>query len=231
MNVCPTAGACVKVCYARNGTYNFPAVRARHVRNLEFARDDLSGFLTAMLDELAERRFRPSGSPILPDLSRAHLSDRTARMLDAGAALIRIHDGGDFFSEEYLLAWLAIAEQTPDVLFYCYTKRVELFKRVLASGGPVNFLWCFSLGGREDGLIDRDLDYFAEVFPDEAAIERAGFYSQERHDLLCVVAPSNRIGIPANNIPAFVRRMAGRTFGEMELERHRPARQERLFVA
>ena len=43
VNVCPQAGACVKVCYARNGTFNFPAVKAAHVRNLERVTGDLSG--------------------------------------------------------------------------------------------------------------------------------------------------------------------------------------------
>jgi hypothetical protein len=36
------------------------------------------------------------------------------------------------------------------------------------------------------------------------------------HDLLAVVAPSHRIGIPANNIPAYRKRQGSRTFGELE---------------
>lgn len=37
-----------------------------------------------------------------------------------------------------------------------------------------------------------------------------------------VLAPSNRIGIPQNNIASYRRKAAGRTFGEMEaqLTRH-----------
>lgn len=226
VNVCPTAGACVKVCYARNGTYNFRHVRAAHVRNLERVRDDLAGWMVEMLDELGHKRYRPSGRPTLPDLPRDHLAPTVAELLDAGAALVRIHDGGDFFSEEYLLAWLSIAAQTPDVLFYCYTKRVSMFKAVVEEHAPDNFLWCYSTGGREDGLIDRERDYHADVFPNDAAIEEAGYYNQDAHDLLCVVAPTNRIGIPANNIPHFRKLMDGRTFSQMQEDReaHRPSR-------
>lgn len=221
-NVCPQAGACVKFCYARNGTYNFPAVKAAHVRNLEYVTNDLGGWMAEMMNELGRRKFRPTGTPRLPDLPRDHLSIEVGEMLDAGCAAVRIHDAGDFFSEEYLLAWLAIASYTPDVLFYCYTKEVGLFKRVLEHGEPPNFLWCFSMGGKQDHLVDKARDYHADVFPDETAIAAAGYYSQEANDLLCVLAPSNRIGIPANNIPHYNKRMAGRTFSQLEYEAQRP---------
>lgn len=219
VNVCPQAGACIKVCYARNGTYNFPAVKAAHVRNLERVIDDLNGWLVDMLNELARRKFRPTGEPRLPSLPRDHLTVEVTDLLDRGAACVRIHDAGDFLSEEYLLAWLAVASHTPDVLFYCYTKEVALLKRVAGRSAPPNFLWCFSMGGRQDALVDRSVDYHADVFADEAAIEAAGYYSQDANDLLCVVAPSHRVGIPANNIPHFRKQMAGRTFAEMERDR------------
>ena len=217
-NVCRAAGACVHFCYARNGTYNFPSVKAAHVRNLEFVLDDLNGWTEAMMTELGRKKFRPKGVPRLPDLSRDHLAPSVRALVDGGAAAIRIHDAGDFLSDEYLLAWLAIAQWTPDVLFYCYTKEVKRFKQVLAGGAPPNFLWCYSLGGKYDHLVERDRDYHADVFPDEAAIERAGYYCQDANDLLCVLAPSNRIGIPANNIPHFRKRQGARTFGEMQEE-------------
>lgn len=216
VNVCPQAGACVKVCYARNGTYNFPVVKAAHVRNLEAVIDDLNGWTTAMMNEVGRRKFRPTGETRLPDLPRDHLTYDVTALLDDGAACVRIHDAGDFLSEEYLLAWLAIASHTPDVLFYCYTKEVALFKRVADGAAPANFLWCYSMGGKQDHLVDKDVDYHADVFTDDDAVAEAGYYSQDANDLLCVVAPSNRIGIPANNIPAFRKRMAGRTFSEME---------------
>lgn len=37
------------------------------------------------------------------------------------------------------------------------------------------------------------------------------------HDLLCVVSPSTRVGIPANNIPHVKKKIGGQTFGQVEL--------------
>lgn len=224
VNVCPQAGACVKFCYARNGTFNFPAVKAAHVRNLERVTDDLNGWMRDMLNELSGRRFRPTAVPRLPDLSRAHLSREVADLLDAGAAAVRVHDSGDFLSDEYLLAWLTIASLTPSVLFYAYTKEVDRFRRVADGAAPPNFLWCYSLGGKQDHLLDLDVDRHADVFPDEETLAAAGYTSQESHDLLCVLSESNKVGIPANNIPAFNKRLAGRTFGQVEQETTRHGR-------
>lgn len=216
VNVCPQAGACVKVCYARNGTYNFPTVKAAHVRNLEAVTDDLNAWTTGMLTELGRRKFRPTGDPRLPDLDRDHLHPTVTALLDTGCAAVRIHDSGDFLTEEYLLAWLAIASLTPDVLFYAYTKEVALLERVARGAAPANFLWVYSLGGKQDHLIDLATMRHADVFPDEAAITAAGYASQDANDLLCVLSASHRVGVPANNIPAFRKRMAGRTFGQLE---------------
>jgi len=55
------------------------------------------------------------------------------------------------------------------------------------------------------------------VFPDETAIAAAGYSSQAASDLLAVVGPP-KVGIPANNIPAFRKRQGGRTFGQMQDE-------------
>jgi hypothetical protein len=223
VNVCPQAGACVKVCYARNGTYEFPDVKAAHLRNLDMVLDDLPGWQKAMAAELAHRRkFRASGVPRLPGLPRGHLTPPVAGLLDWGSQCVRIHDSGDFLNEAYLRAWLQVVWRVPRVLFYAYTKEVALLKRVTATVPvPPNFLWCYSLGGRQDHLIDLDRDYHADVFPDEAAITAAGYYSQDASDLLCVTAPVNRIGIPSNNIPRYRKLMAGRTFAQMEHAAHR----------
>lgn len=220
-NVCPQAGACAKFCYARNGTFNFPDVKAAHLRNLAMVREDLPGWQRRMSRELAHPRFRPTFRPRLPDLNRDHLPGPVADLLDRGAACIRVHDSGDFFDEAYLRAWLQIAREHRDRLFYCYTKAVTMFRDVAEPEAPPNFLWCFSYGGKQDHLI-RDTDYRADVYPDIGALEAAGAYNQESNDLLCVTAPSRLVGIPANNIPAFNKRLDGRTFSEAEagLTRH-----------
>ena len=82
--------------------------------------------------------------------------------------------------------------------------------RELAGEAPPNFRVVFSFGGTEDHLIDRDRDRHADVFPDDATLQAAGYFNQEANDLLAVTAPTTRIGIVANNIPVAVRRFAGR---------------------
>lgn len=47
----------------------------------------------------------------------------------------RIHDSGDFNSIEYLTMWDRIASENPDIIFYCYTKRIDLLKEFKAING------------------------------------------------------------------------------------------------
>lgn len=76
--------------------------------------------------------------------------------------LIRIHVAGDFFSEDYLMAWINVAKNNPDKTFYCYTKRISLFQKHEKSF-PANFIYTFSYGGKEDNLI-RKKDKSVQVF-------------------------------------------------------------------
>jgi hypothetical protein len=61
-------------------------------------------------------------------------------------AWIRIHDAGDFFSDDYLQAWLRICRARPDLHFYAYTKEVDRFRRLVEPDPPPNFLWVYSYG-------------------------------------------------------------------------------------
>jgi protein gp88 len=195
MNVCPAASVCASMCYARAGTYNIPSVRAAHMRNLLLTLD-LPRFEEQMGDEVQHPRY-------------------------AGRA-VRIHDGGDFYSADYLRAWLRIMPLAPDTFFYCYTKEVRLFKAVVEPAPPANFRWCYSLGGKQDGLI-KPIDRRADVFPDEDSITAAGYSSQRTSDLLAVTGPP-RVGMAANNIPQFRRRQGAASFGELQAaadQRHR----------
>ena len=193
-NTCPAAGICRHVCYARNGTYLWPAVRGRHHANLAYVLDDLAGWQTAMTAELGARRYRN--------------------------AWIRIHDSGDFFSDAYLRAWLRICRARPHNTFYAYTKEVSRFRRLVEPDPPANFLWVFSYGGIEDHLLDPAVDRVADVFTDEAAIAEAGWSSQEASDLLAVLGP-RLVGIPANRIPKFLRTLDGRRFSQWQIDETR----------
>lgn len=190
-NTCPSAGVCREICYARHGTYLWPGVVAKHRYNLEFVLDDLPGWEEAMVRELHHPRF--------------------------DGAWIRVHDSGDFFSDDYTRAWLRVMRERPMTGFYAYTKEVDRFRRLVEPEPPVNFLWVYSLGGTQDASLDPESDRIADVFPDESAIEAAGFSSQEAEDLLAVFGP-RLVGVPANRIPHFLKRLAGRSLGQWQAE-------------
>jgi hypothetical protein len=204
-NTCPSAEICAKACYARHGTYTWPAVRAKHQANLSYVLDDLAGWQAAMANELGAARFRGSW--------------------------IRIHDSGDFFSDAYLQAWLDICRYRLDVNFYAYTKEVSRFRTLVEPDPPANFLWVYSYGGTQDTALNPAADRVADVFPDEAAIAEAGWASQEATDLLAVLGP-RLVGVPANRIPAYLKRLAGRRFSEWqaEVDAERNVRRERRHL-
>lgn len=227
-NVCPNAGACAKFCYARNGTYLFPKVRGKHLRNLELVRDNPS-WTEEVARELEHQRFRPTGKQrVIPGLhSLDHLSTWAEIWMRFGGQAVRVHDSGDFFSREYLNGWMILALQFPDVLFYAYTKEVQMLEDVRLNL-PVNFLICYSMGGRQDKLVDKDTMRHADVFPDFESMEAAGYMSQHESDLLCVLLPTTRVGIPQNNIPHFKKALDGRTFSEAQEDRR--AKKTRIML-
>jgi hypothetical protein len=131
-----------------------------------------------------------------------------------GGAAVRIHDSGDFFAEWYLELWLLLASRFPHILFYAYTKEVQMLKQRAQSPMPRNFRYLFSTGGTQDHMIEADADRHADVFPNEQALAEAGYSSQDQSDLLAILLPTTRIGIPANNIPQFNKKLNGRRFSE-----------------
>ena len=201
-NTCPSAGICAQVCYARNGTYRFPAVRAKHHANLMFVLDDLAGWEQAMISELDAARF--------------------------AGRFVRIHDAGDFFSDDYTRAWTRVMRAHREVTFYAYTKEVRRFRRLIEPDPPPNFLWVYSYGGRHDRELDPARDRIADVFPDTDAITEAGWASQDASDLLAVLGP-RLVGVPANRIPHYLARLGGRRFSEWQAQadRERSTRKSR----
>jgi hypothetical protein len=133
-----------------------------------------------------------------------------------GGKSVRVHDSVDFFSRQYYADWLAIADSTPDVLFYAYTKEVEMTKGMKR---PKNFTLIYSMGGKQDHLIDKDNDRHADVFPTLEALKAAGYADQTESDLLAATLPSNRIGIVVNNIPHLKKKQGSQTFSGLQGER------------
>lgn len=193
VKTCPAAGICASLCYARVNTYRFPNVLAAHTRNLQRTLDDLDGWTDDMIDELTARRYR-------------------------GGKWVRIHDAGDFYSDAYTEAWLEVARATPDVTFYAYTREISRFRRIVEPDPPTNFLWLYSLGGREDHLLNLNRDRHCDVFPTIEAALAAGYTPQEDDDRLSVTLPTNRVAVIANNIPQLRTRQGTSTFGQLQAE-------------
>lgn len=209
---CPNAGACAQVCYARAGAYRFSNVLASHTANLTRYLDDRREWVEALVAELSKKKFRPNLQarelPIESD-------DWLSKWASVGGAAVRIHDAGDFFSEQYLRDWLEIANRTPDVLFYAYTKEVSMFRSVPEVNTTPNFRYLFSTGGLQDNLINESTDRHADVFPSLEAMLDAGYQSQDANDLLAIALPTVRVGITANNIKHFNKKINGRRFSEL----------------
>lgn len=67
---------------------------------------------------------------------------------------IRVHVSGDFFSKSYFAAWMKVAKQNPEKLFYAYTKCISTWVGYsLIHNIPSNFVLTASYGGKEDKLI------------------------------------------------------------------------------
>lgn len=117
---------------------------------------------------------------------------------------------------------------TPTPSFTATPKEVRRFRDLVESDAPMNFLWVYSLGGTQDDELDLARDRVADVFPTEHAIAEAGWPSQEASDLLAVLGP-RLVGIPANRIPHFLRRLGNRRFSEWqaEVDTERRARRDR----
>ena len=68
--------------------------------------------------------------------------------------IFRIHDSGDFYSQEYFDAWVAAAKQRSDILFYAYTTSLPYWVE-RKDDLPKNFRLIASKGGKADDLIDK----------------------------------------------------------------------------
>ncbi len=81
--------------------------------------------------------------------TREGMAQLIAESLPKAAKMVRIHVSGDFFSADYLAAWMDVARQNPDVVFYAYTKSIPFWERI-AGELPANFRLTKSLGGKFD---------------------------------------------------------------------------------
>lgn len=119
-------------CYAASSEMRFPGTREKRWKNMdllnEFGKDVIG--LTKLI-ETSMKYYEIEKNKI---------------------SILRIHESGDFFTQEYFDAWMNVAKKRPDVLFYCYTKAIP-FVVARKNEIPRNFRIVGSVGGKEDELL------------------------------------------------------------------------------
>lgn len=111
---------CLFRCYAASSEAAFSSVRALRWNNFDALRH-------ATLDDMVELIL--SG---LPKFTK----------------IVRIHSSGDFFSKNYFMAWVRVAELRPDITFFGYTKVLQYVQY----DKPSNFMLQYSFGGKMDAI-------------------------------------------------------------------------------
>ena len=166
--VCPFADDCVEYCYADKGTYLYPNVQNKYNNNYEITKQD--NFIELIQNEINKKN--PSH--------------------------IRLHSSGDFYNIDYLLKWLVIADNNPDVIFYCYTKSIPFFKnRNIRSilSNLNNFIYTFSTGSKKDNLININFDRHAKIFNNEFDLLKDGYINASKNDLIAINPDNKKIGL------------------------------------
>lgn len=169
IKTCPNAGQCATGCYAQSGTYRFKNVVSKYESRLQLA--------------LSEQFQDVIASEIETAKTKASKRDKQC--------VIRIHDSGDFFSDQYVDKWLEVIQSQPDTLFYAYTKEVSRFKSMEL---PKNLIMIYSYGGKQDHLIDPEQDRHSRVFQDETSLIEAG-YADASHDDTVAFGENLKIGL------------------------------------
>lgn len=161
---CPQAGACAAICYARQGFYHMPNVIKAKEHNLKQTQN-LATFVPRV---------------------KADLEQLTIKY-----QIVRIHDAGDFYNQNYLNAWYEIARAFPDVFFYAYTKSLHLD---LWTNKPKNFRIVQSISGKLDHMIDKRKPH-SRIFSSKAKRIKAGYVDGDRKGDESVIAGEVKIGL------------------------------------
>ena len=185
VNTCPAAGECKNDCYARNGNYirqKGPSIRQQRILN--FILNDYDGYKEQLKAEL-----------YLNFVKNKKLGVKT---------VLRFNDSGDMLSNKYFEMCADLARSMPEVLFYGYTKSVGIAKALKL---PENFVMNYSMGGKEDVVINTSDKQSIIVYPKKVQektginldkLIRKEWYIEDEVNLKKGI--SKRFGIPINRI-------------------------------
>jgi len=166
---CPFAKECVKFCYAQKGNYTrFPKIQDLMEQKYKISKTNT--FIPLMNEEIIKKK----------------------------VTHIRIHDSGDFYSINYLLKWIQIANTNKDVIFYAYTKSIPFFKGAKAGKPtvkiPNNLKIIFSEGSKRDILINNNSDRHARIFKSKELLNAAGYIDASDNDLKAITS-NKKVGL------------------------------------
>ena len=139
-------------CFAASAEATYPSLRNMVWHNFELLRAAL------IQDEKAGFENSP------------HTADLIHKSLPKKFDIMRVHVGGDYFTKEYLQAWIEVAKRNPDKIFYSYSKSLHLFRQFAL---PENLVLTASRGGKYDEL--NDLNGWKEalvVYSEQEAIDK-----------------------------------------------------------
>ncbi len=163
---CPFAKDCIKFCYARKGSFIWTNTKKAYEKRYLLTKD-LDLFKAKMTDAIKRRK----------------------------ATHIRIHDSGDFYNFAYINIWFQIMRENENVIFYAYTKSKVLFNRLRKIDIPENFTIIYSLGSKNDNLINLKKDRHSKIFESEAELLKAGYINASKNDLIAISKDSHKIGL------------------------------------
>lgn len=133
---CLNCKSCASTCYAVKSYRQYPNVKALWDSNLELAREDLGKL-------------------------RLELSDQLSRTKQT---IVRIHQSGDFISQDYIDMWISISIEFPNIMFYGYTKVDKLFDFTVVDVLPnMNIIRSMVNGKRNYG----SMDYISKLVEEE----------------------------------------------------------------
>ena len=141
-HTCPGARACMARADRGSG------------RITDGAEQEFRCFAASMERYAGVRERRWENFEALKGLSFVEMVELIEASLPINEGIIRVHVGGDFFSNSYFAAWMKVAVDNPDILFYAYTKSLNYWVRNIEII-PVNFKLTASRGGRYDALIEK----------------------------------------------------------------------------
>lgn len=148
---CPGAGECIDWCYSRKAELAYPKVKAARQRNWKATLED--SFVNEMIKNLQEQ-------------------------IRKGKNVLRLHQDGDFYSQEYLNKWKEISRNIPELKIFAYTKSFNLD---LWTNLPNNFIILQSYGSKWDEKIDPEKNT-ARVIKEISDLDNKNEYLCPYHD-------------------------------------------------